>query len=231
MPESMNSNLGNWKACKQLCLYYQPFIVIYYFPIFESGERRVTHTGLTYDKKCGRIGGRGWVDPQGGGSLLLVVLGVLGTLNILFNMNICILLLSTIIRVSGEKLWIPTASAHLINVVLWVVVLITFAARTPGNLDNARIFTFSRLFKRGQKEERFFSTFQICESLYNFVPVKQPPPDKVHKTLFPLILDPILMFVWPRLLPFCHLEDLLCVTYLNSDSPNHLISYFYIFLA
>ena len=81
---------------------------------------------------------------------------------------------------------------HLINVVLWVVVLITFAARTPGNLDNARIFTFSRLFKRGRK---FFFTLQICESLYNFVPVKQPPPDKVHKTLFPLILDPILMFV------------------------------------
>ena len=86
---------------------------------------------------------------------------------------------------------------HLINVVLWVVVLITFAARTPGNLDNARIFTLFLVFlkKRGQKEEGFFSTLQICESLYNFVPVKQPPPDKVHKTLFPLILDPILMFV------------------------------------
>ena len=92
MPESMNSNLGNWKACKQLCLYYQPFIVIYHFPIFESGERRVTHTGLTYDKKCGRIGGRGWVDPQGGGSLLLVVLGVLGMLQYLylhFGLNFC----------------------------------------------------------------------------------------------------------------------------------------------
>ena len=92
MPESMNSNLGNWKACKQLCLYYQPFIVIYYFPIFESGERRFTHTGLTYDKKCGRIGGRGWVDPQGGGSLLFVVLGVLGMLQYLylhFGLNFC----------------------------------------------------------------------------------------------------------------------------------------------
>ena len=48
---------------------------------------------------------------------------------------------------------------HLINVVLWVVVLITFAARTPGNLDNARIFTFSRLFEikgRGKKKVFFF---------------------------------------------------------------------------
>ena len=51
-----------------------------------------THTGLTYDKKCGRIGGRGWVDPQGGGSLLFVVLGVLGMLQYLylhFGLNFC----------------------------------------------------------------------------------------------------------------------------------------------
>ena len=67
------------------------------------------------------------------------------------------------------------------------------------------------VFLKEDKKKKVFSTFQICESLYNFVPVKQPPPDKVHKTLFPLILDPILMFVWPHLLPFCHLEDLYCV--------------------
>ena len=61
-------------------------------------------TTVTYDKKSGRVVDSRRVDPEGGGAFLLVVLGVLGTLNILFNMNICILLLSTIIRVSGEKL-------------------------------------------------------------------------------------------------------------------------------
>ena len=61
-------------------------------------------TTVTYDKKSGRVVDSRRVDSEGGSTFLLVVLGVLGTLNILFNMNICILLLSTIIRVSGEKL-------------------------------------------------------------------------------------------------------------------------------
>ena len=61
-------------------------------------------TTATYDKKSGRVVDSRRVDSEGGSTFLLVVLGVLGTLNILFNMNICILLLSTIIRVSGEKL-------------------------------------------------------------------------------------------------------------------------------
>ena len=50
-------------------------------------------TTVTYDKKSGRVVDSRRVDSEGGSTFLLVVLGVLGTLNILFNMNICIWLL------------------------------------------------------------------------------------------------------------------------------------------
>ena len=45
-------------------------------------------TTVTYDKKSGRVVDSRRVDSEGGSTFLLVVLGVLGTLNILFNMNI-----------------------------------------------------------------------------------------------------------------------------------------------